>query len=70
MIYSRIDLQNVIVLHLSCVSSVTTCDQRKSVFLMLSMSGEISADLDYVLLCLTQFYNVFSNAALKRSNAK
>lgn len=37
---------------------------------MLSMSGEISADLDYVLLCLTQFYNVFSNAALKRSNAK
>lgn len=31
---------------------------------MLSMSGQISADLDYVLQYLIQFYNIFSSAAL------
>lgn len=34
---------------------------------MLSMSGQISADLDYVLLHLIQLYNVFSSTALPRS---
>lgn len=34
---------------------------------MLSMSGQISADLDYVLLHLIQFYNVFSSSELARS---
>lgn len=34
---------------------------------MLSMSGQVSAELDYVLLYLIRFYDVCSSAAVDKS---